>query len=198
MLHAWRLRMPIPTLPKPICVTTADPFPIDASCYPPPGKTGYASPRGTAGGATKPPPHPSSCEAVACEAVRVLPDEAEFFDSARILSELRPASHATAEAPGPGGLCDGAPLLSFRIFSPAGAPLATPRGLGPASAPASVPDPLSEEEEEGRTAAALVAPLRWWPRSTVSVATATAAAVLLGFSVVGFLRTARAARSAPR
>ena len=35
MLHAWRLRLPLPRSKAPLCVSTADPFPIAASPEPP-------------------------------------------------------------------------------------------------------------------------------------------------------------------
>ena len=93
--------MPLPTLPAPVCITTADPFPIADLAHP--------------SGATS-------------EAVRALPDEGEFFDTARILAELRPPNHAGA-VPGPGGVAGGAALLSFAVYAPAGAPMETPRGV---------------------------------------------------------------------
>ena len=34
MLHAWRLRLPLPKRPQPLCVTTADPFPIATRAAP--------------------------------------------------------------------------------------------------------------------------------------------------------------------
>ena len=108
MLHAWRLRLPLPKLDAPVCITTADPFPICGS-----------APQ-------------------ANEAVRLLPDELEFFDTARILCEMRPRGQATI-VPGPAGIPGGAALLSFNVLAPAGRPRATQRGQALVTSPATIP-----------------------------------------------------------
>ena len=146
MLHAWRLRLPLPkarAMPaRVICVTTADPFPCAgaaaaaaaagaASCGRHGGDGIHAVDVIDGGGfavfitrdelLASPLPAVHGDEGGGMdldEAVRVLGDDDASFDTDAILDELRPP-----------GECDpSAGDVQFRVLAPAGRPKATPRG----------------------------------------------------------------------
>jgi 23S rRNA-/tRNA-specific pseudouridylate synthase/isopenicillin N synthase-like dioxygenase len=61
MLHAWRLRLPLPKQPQPLCVTTADPFPIATRAATRAAPASPAAPAGSdvaSGAASSSPLHP--------------------------------------------------------------------------------------------------------------------------------------------